>query len=263
MLRAAGAMRQPCSDSQSGRAMPQVVRPDDRVYHVLGAPLRPGRFYPGNENDAQGYREVHVAKRLEASGLQIIDNGDAPLPSYLPHHTTSPIRSWSGPHIAWDLVREHITSFLRQPGHVPLLLGCDCSMVVGATQALMGVAERGIQILHIDDSIDSALPQGAECLSAAAMGLWLITHESPFWNGPLLDPPQITIIGWHDEQGADYTSMGPYSFAQVREIGPREVGRRALALIADAAPILLHFDIDVLSKQVMPVRSSHDTSMRF
>jgi len=232
--------------------MSTVMRHEGRVYHVLGVPLRTGSFFPGNENDAEAYRDAHVITRLEASGCQIVDEGDVPLPSYLPHHTIPPIRSWPGPRIAWDLVSEHITPFLWQPGHIPLLLGCDCSMVVGATQALIGVAEHGVHILYIDGHIDSAPPQATECLSAAAMGLWLITHESPFWEGPLLDPSQITIIGWHDAQDSEYAGMGSYSLAQVREIGPRVVGRRALEGIADSASILVHLDLDVLSKQAMP-----------
>jgi arginase len=110
--------------------------PAERTYHILGVPLRTGSLYPGTENDAQAYRDVHLLARLQAVGCTAFDDGDVAIPSYLPHHTIPPIRNWPGPGIAWDCVSERIAPYLQQPGHVPLLIGCDCSIVVGTAQAL-------------------------------------------------------------------------------------------------------------------------------
>jgi hypothetical protein len=101
----------------------------ERTYHVLGVPLRAGSLYPGNENDAEAYREVQLLARLNAVGCRALDEGNVAIPSYLPHHSIPPIRSWPGPRIAWDCVREPIEPYLQQPMHVPLLIGCDCSVV--------------------------------------------------------------------------------------------------------------------------------------
>ena len=106
------------------------------TYRVLGVPLRTGSLYPGSENDAQAYRDAQLLARLSEAGCQAIDDGDVAIPSYLPHHAIPPIRSWPGPRIAWDCVSARVTPLLDQPGHVPLLIGCDCSVVVGTTQAL-------------------------------------------------------------------------------------------------------------------------------
>jgi arginase len=46
--------------------------------------------------------------------------------------------------------------------------------------------------------------------------------------------------------------VGSVSLADVRRTGVQEAARQALAAIPDSAPILLHFDIDVLRKQEMP-----------
>ena len=91
------------------------------VYVVLGVPIRTGSLYPGNENDAQAYREA---------GCNALDGGDIPIPSYLPHHSVPPIRSWPGPRIVWEIVSEKVTDVLKQPQQIPLLIGCDCSVVV-------------------------------------------------------------------------------------------------------------------------------------
>ena len=45
---------------------------NDRTYHILGIPLRTGSVYPGSENDAKPYRDVHLRERLEEAGCKVI-----------------------------------------------------------------------------------------------------------------------------------------------------------------------------------------------
>src|SRR5689334_4844249 len=143
----------------------------DRTFHVLGVPLRSGSLMPGTESDAPAYREAGLLDRLRLAGCNAVDHGDLPIPSYLPHHTVPPFRNWPGPRIVWDLLADHITPVLKQPGHVPLLIGCDCSVVVGTTQAL-GQVGGDIHVLYIDGDFDDAPPDPAHCQSAAAMAVW-------------------------------------------------------------------------------------------
>ncbi|MBO0778486.1 MAG: arginase family protein [Ktedonobacteraceae bacterium] len=226
---------------------------DERIYHLLGVPLRSGSLYPGSENDAQAYRDVQIVQRLAASGCQVVDDGDIAIPSYLPHHNVPPIKNWPGPRIAWECVGESIDSYLRQPGHIPLLIGGDCSMVAGTTQALMRVYGEDIHVLYIDGDIDGVAPQPDRCQSAAAMGLWLVTHASPFWAGPPLKPSQVTVVGWSNTLDSVYEEgMRSLSLAQVRRLEPTKVAQRLLQALPASSPVLLHFDIDVLSKQEMP-----------
>ncbi|GHO92542.1 arginase [Reticulibacter mediterranei] len=225
---------------------------DERIYHLFGIPLRSGSHYPGSENDAQAYRDVGIIERLTTSGCQVLDEGDIAIPSYLPHHHIPPIKNWPGPRIAWDCVSESILPYLQQKGHVPLLIGGDCSMIVGATQALMRTSKEDVHILYIDGDIDGVAPQPDTCQSAAAMGLWLLTHPSPFWGGPTLRSSQITIIGWNNTLDSEQVGMTSLPLDHVQRVGPGEVARQLLQAIPASAPILLHFDIDVLRKQDMP-----------
>jgi arginase len=225
---------------------------NELTYHVLGVPLRAGSLYPGSENDAQAFREVHLTQRLEAAGCQVIDEGDVAIPSYLPHHNIPPIKNWPGPRIAWECVSERIGPYLQQPGHIPLLIGADCSVVVGTAQALMQVYGEDVHILYVDGDIDGVAPQPGRCMSAAGMALWLITQASPFWAGPRLRPSQITVIGWSDDLDSPEMGIQSLPLAEVRRLGPGEAVRQALQAIPASASILLHFDIDVLNKQDMP-----------
>jgi arginase len=222
----------------------------DRTYRVLGVPLRTGSLYPGSENDAQAYRDAGLVARLQAAGCTVVDDGDLALPSYLPHHAIPPIRSWPGPRIAWDLVGERLAPCLDQPGQVPLLIGCDCSIVVGTTQALTR-AGGDVHVMYVDGDFDDAAPDAARCQSAAAVAVWMLTHGAPFWAGPPLVPSHVTVIG---ASGAPQSNTGAraLSLADVRRAGPRDAARRALDGIAASAAILLHLDIDVFSAQDVP-----------
>jgi arginase len=214
--------------------------------------LRAGSLCPGSENDAQAYRDAQLVSRLRAAGCNVTDDGDVAIPSYLPHHSIPPIRNWPGPRIAWDCVSERIGPHLEQPGHVPLLIGCDCSIVVGTTQALLRASREDVHVLYVDGDFDDSPPDPQRCQSAAACALWLLTQGGPFWAGPPLRPSQVTVIGWTAASSAEATSIRSLSLTDVRRSGPVEAAREALQAIPASAPILLHFDIDVLRESDMP-----------
>jgi|RhiMetdeSRZDD1v2_1073273.scaffolds.fasta_scaffold70301_4 arginase len=252
----------PWRASRPGGAVALLYTRAVRRYHVLGVPLRTGSLYPGSENDAQAYRDVGLVARLQRAGRGVVDGGDVAIPSYLPHHAIPPIRSWPGPRIAWDCVGERVAPLLAQPGAVPLLVGCDCSIVVGTTQALLRSAVPDLHVIYVDGDFDDAAPQAGRCQSAAATAVWLLTHDSPFWSGPPLRPAQVSIVGWSipSASGGQTRSM---SLAELRGCGAREAARRILDAIPATAAILVHLDVDVLQKSEMPAAYfPHDDGLR-
>lgn len=227
--------------------MPGGAPATRNTYHILGVPLRAGSLYPGSENDAQAFRDAQLVPRLQAAGCQAIDEGDVDIPNYLPHHTMPPIRNWPSPRIVWDLVSERIRPYLGS-GHVPLLIGCDCSVVVGSTQAVIGSARGDVHVLYVDGDLDDDAPQSGTCVSAAASAVWLLTHESPFWPGPPLLPSQVTVIGCGSEQA----STRSVPLTEVRRAGAVAAARHALDGLPSSASVVLHFDIDVLRHEDLP-----------
>lgn len=228
-----------------------------RTYHVLGVPLRSGSLYPGNENDAQAYRDVKFVEKMCAAGVAIVDDGDVPIPSYLPHHSVPPIRNWPGPRIAWECVADRVAPILAQPGQVPLLIGCDCSVVAGTTLALQAAARSDpnaadLHVLYIDGDFDDAAPRADVSQSAAALAVWLITQTSPFRPGTPLRPSQVTVVGWSNPSKSNQPQLGSVSLTEIRREGVRESAQKILQSIPPAAPILVHFDIDVFQKSEMP-----------
>jgi arginase len=227
----------------------RLAQPADRTLHVLGVPLRSGSLYPGNENDAQAYRDAKLVARLQASGCKIVDDGDVAIPSYIPHHSIPPIRSWPGPRIAWECVRDRVTPILQQPGQVPMLIGCDCSVVVGTTEALQREHAQDLHVIYIDGDFDDAQPRADVSHSAASCAVWLLTNESPFCVGPPLRPEQVTVVGWTSPSQSKQSGAPSVSLADIRRSGPRESAARVLDAIPASAPILVHLDIDVFQKQ--------------
>jgi arginase len=123
----------------------------------------PARWSPGIENDAQAYRDVQLLSRLQAAGCNAVDDGDVAIPNYLPHHLVPPIRSWPAPRIAWDCISDHGASCPQQTGQIPFLIGCDCSVVIGTTQALMRTSSQDIYVLYIDGDFDDVTPVANHC----------------------------------------------------------------------------------------------------
>jgi arginase len=225
----------------------------EATYHLLGVPLRSGSQYPGSENDAQAYRDAHIQQRLEAVGCRVVDEGDVPVPSYLPHHNIAPIKNWPGPRIVWDCVEDHVSPYLQEPGHVPLLIGTDCSVVVGTVQALRRARGDNVYVIYLDGDIDAVAPVPDRCMSAAGMGIWLMTQPSPFRPWPALDPSHVTVLGWHNDLGsARIDGLDLLSLAEVRQLSPVKAAERTLRAVPDDAHIVVHLDIDVLSQQEMP-----------
>ena len=224
----------------------------ERTFHVFGVPLRSGSLLPGNENDAQAYRDVHLLARLQAAGCKAVDHGDVAIPSYLPHHSIPPIRSWPGPRIVWDCVSERITPVLQRSGQVPLLIGCDCSVVVGTTQALLHASSQEIRVLYIDGDFDDSPPDSRRSQSAASCAVWLLTNNSPFWAGPALRPSQVSVIGWTNASRSGQAGINSISLADIRRSKPREVAQQVLQSVPASASLLVHVDIDVLQSREMP-----------
>lgn len=216
---------------------------------LLGVPLRSGSLYPGSENDAKSYREAGLPELLRRAGLTILDDGDLEIPSYLPHHSIPPIRNWPAPRIVWDLIRARTAQFFKIPNQLPVLLGCDCSIVVGTAQAI--AAPGKTHVIYIDGDFDDAPPDPAITRSGAALAVWLLTNPSPFFSGTLA-PENVTVFGWTNGPFAARSRVGSVSLEDLRRIGASRAAQGVLQRIPEDANILVHFDIDVVRQSDLP-----------
>ncbi len=173
------------------------------------------------------------------------------IPSYLPHHTVPPIRSWPGPRIAWECVAERVAPLLEQDGHIPVLIGCDCSVVAGTAQALLRAAGE-VHVVYVDGDYDDASPVADRSNSAAAWAVWLLARGAPFRDGPALDPSRIIVLGATTPAQSDLPGLRAVELDELRRLGAVATARRALDAIPASAAILVHFDTDSIRRRDMP-----------
>src|SRR5262249_39104109 len=109
-----------------------------------------------------------------------------------------------------------------------------------------------VHVLYIDGDFDDAPPDPATCQSGAAMAVWLLTHQSPFWPGPELQPSQVTVLGWSKPSRLSEGRVNSIPLTDLRRVGAANAAREVLDSIPSTANILVHFDIDVMADAEFP-----------
>lgn len=150
-------------------------------------------------------------------------------------------------------------------GEVPLVLGGDCSILLGSLLALRDRGRHGL--LFIDGHADFYDPASEQTGEAASMDLALATGRGPALladldgRGPLVRDEDVAVVGFrdHEVQRADGSPPLPreiraFDLPAIRERGIATVAEEALAVVArpDLDGFWLHLDADVLDDAVMP-----------
>ena len=152
-------------------------------------------------------------------------------------------------------------------GHFPLVLGGDCSILLGSMLALRSRGHFGLAFL--DGHLDFRHPGNSEAVGAAAgADLALITGRGPerLTNidglGPLVRDADVVALGeredypeWRDIHGTEITV---WDLQEVRALGAGEAGRRAIGRMEASGVdgFWIHLDADVLDDRVMPAVDS-------
>jgi arginase len=145
----------------------------------------------------------------------------------------------------------------------PLVLGGDCTLLLGVFQAL----PRDTGLWFIDGHADFYDGESSPTGEAADMDLAILTGHGPpgLLEGqePLIDPAAVVLLGHrpaelHPDIARENARLDPAIHAltapEVRERGAVRVGADAAALLA-GRPAWLHLDLDVLDEAVLPAIS--------
>lgn len=155
---------------------------------------------------------------------------------------------------------------LLDKGRWPLVLGGDCSILLGNLLALKRRGRYGLAFL--DAHADFRHSGNAPAIGAAAgEDLALVTGRGDprlidlDGNGPLMRETDVVLIGVHaeDDDLAEVTGLGlrVFTTAQVRHLGGAVTARRALRHLLDApAGFWIHLDWDVVDARQMPAVDS-------
>ena len=150
-----------------------------------------------------------------------------------------------------------------QAGERPLVLGGDCTLLLGVFQAL----PRGSGLWFVDGHADFFDGESSPTGEAADMDLAILTGHGPPGllerDEPLLHPAAVALLGHrpgelHPDVARENARLDPAIHAltapEVRERGAALVGTGAAARLA-GRPTWLHVDLDVLDKGVLPAVS--------
>jgi len=160
---------------------------------------------------------------------------------------------------------EAVTGVLQQ-GKFPVVLGGDCSNIIGIMLALRRGGRYGL--FFIDGHADFYQPEAEPNGEVASMDLAIVSGRGPALltdiDGlkPLVGDEDIVAFGFRDtEQQREYGSQdirktGIHSFEldEVRELGAAAAAERAAGMLRrnEVEGFWIHLDVDVLDDAVMP-----------
>lgn len=154
----------------------------------------------------------------------------------------------------------------------PLILGGDCSILLGAAVAINRLAEElggHTGLVFVDGHSDFRHPGNADYVGAAAgEDLALVTGRGQVelagieHRRPYLRDADVVVLGIreHDEYRMDLQAAGIATrpVPELRAEGPARTARWARDQLADCAGFWVHIDVDVLDPAVMPAVDAPD-----
>jgi arginase len=156
-------------------------------------------------------------------------------------------------------------------GAFPIVLGGDCSILLGNTLALKRRGRYGL--LFLDGHADFYQPEAEPTGEAASMELALVTGRGPEivtnleGQGPLVRDEDTVVFGFRDAEHAAAEGSQPLAptlraidLQAVRELGVAQAMREALDhLEREDGPdgFWIHLDVDVLDDAIMPAVDYH------
>ena len=151
-------------------------------------------------------------------------------------------------------------------GRFPVVLGGDCSVLLGALLALRRRDRHGL--LFLDGHTDFYQPSAEPAGEVASMELALATGRGPRvladleGRGPLVRDGDVVALGFRDaEESAGYgmqplpPALPAMELHTVRALGAAEAARRAVRVLTGdgtGAGYWIHLDVDVLDDAIMP-----------
>jgi len=156
---------------------------------------------------------------------------------------------------------------LLQNNKFPIVLGGDCSILIGNVLALRRLGRYGL--FFIDGHADFYLPEESPTGEVADMDLAIVTGRGPEILSdldhlrPLVMEQDIVVFGYRDaEQSAKYgcqdikktTMMKAIELGEVRRLGFQNAATLGIATLLknELTGFWIHLDADVLEDSIMP-----------
>jgi arginase len=236
---------------------------------ILGTPFNGLGSPPEIENPANGLRQAKLIQLLESKGHAVTDLGD--LSSFQFQEIRDPetgikdFNLWID--LSNDLSRKLVAILDRES--FPLLLGGDCSMLVGIFSAF---SQRNTEVglIFLDGHADFHSPETSDSGDPADMELAILTGRGPeritriAGKYPLLKDEEVVVYGIRAWEHIGASNIEVYDRQRMMENGIKHTVKEGLKNFSQKElPVWLHFDVDVLDPEFMPVMFPEPEGLTF
>jgi arginase len=232
-------------------------------FMIIDAPSILGLRPSGVENLPEALKAAGLLEALNAQYLGRIQ----PLISYSSERDRATQLLNGNAIRAFSLqLAESMTKVLSKRNHFIIVLGGDCSIIIGTLLALRRLGRYGL--FFIDGHADFYQPEASVTGEVADMDLAIVSGRGPniLTNidglRPLVKDEDIVVFGYRDaEQAASYgsqdvidTNMQVYDLSRVKELGIKNASSFAIRKLLENETdgFWIHLDADVLDDSIMP-----------
>ena len=236
---------------------------------ILGTPFNGLGSPPDIENPADGLRQAKLIPLLESKGHSVTDLGD------LSGFQFQEIRDPETGINDLDLWVELSNSLSRKLGTIlsreafPLLLGGDCSILVGILSAFAR-RDTEVGLIFLDGHADFHSPETSPSGDPADMELSILTGRGPeritriAGKYPLLKDEDVVVYGIRAWDNIAASNIEVYDRQRMMENGIKHTVKEGLKNFSQKElPLWLHFDVDVIDPDFMPVMFPEPEGLTF
>jgi arginase len=230
-------------------------------YTVIDAPSNLGLRPTGVETLPIALKSAGLLTKLSASYAGRVP----PLPYHVERDPLSHMRNADGIRLYTQHLAD-VVSPLVQAGHFPIVLGGDCSILLGPMLALQRIGRYGL--FFLDGHADFYQPEAELHGEVASMELALVSGRGPdlLTNiegfRPFVRDEEIVAFAFRDAHQAMHegsqdiraTTIHTYELDQARTPDVVTVATQALKplLGSELSGYWIHLDADVLHDEIMP-----------
>jgi len=236
---------------------------------ILGTPFNGLGTFPDIENPAEGLRQANLMSLLEASGHIVTDLGD--LSGFQCRDIRDDETGVNDFDLWFNLSQElsKIVGAMLDRQVFPLLLGGDCRMLIGIFAAF-SQRETQAGLVFLDGHADFHSPETSPSSDPADMELAILTGRGPeritriAGKYPLLKDEEVVVYGIRDWEHIGESNITVYDRQRMIKNGIKHTVKEGLKnFYQKELPVWLHFDVDVLDPELMPVMFPEPEGLTF
>ncbi len=231
---------------------------------MIGVPTSAGAHHAGQELAPDALRAAGLTDRLAAAGVSVADNGNLPESVFAADHSGAGARNLAAVTKVAAGVADAIAD-VAASGRLPLLLGGDCTITIGAVAGFRRHHPDG-GLIYVDGDADLGVPGDGGSGILDSMGIsHLLGRGAPELAGlggqvPLLEPARLAILGSDPRETSDagrelLAGLGvSVQEAPAFAADPAGAAERALAAVTKrSGRFLVHVDVDVVDSGDLPL----------